>query len=250
MNLKNYNQLSYYEIDGNETPVVFLHGLAENAASSSFILDVFPKHRILLIDLPGHGHSAMNEQIDIYEIAKTVVQLIQHAGISNCIFAGHSLGAQVAMLIALMQPSLTIAMVLISPAGFEVFDANEQKIVLKSWEASVFVNDFLPFKTVMNKALEKTSASVIKAYMKSMMERTVREFINQMKCPVLIFVGTRDSLIPNRLFHRDKPIDFFMKIIKDLPNFKCIPLEGMDHWPMFDNKDSLVKIMLEHLNKT
>ncbi len=63
------------------------------------ILEVFPKHKVLLIDLPGHGNSTAYDQqaYSMEFMAKKVQEVLEYETISNPILMGHSMGGYVGL---------------------------------------------------------------------------------------------------------------------------------------------------------
>lgn len=90
----------HVEFDGaRDKPVlVFLHGL--NSSSSEWFhqrLFFQSRFRLMFIDLPGHGKSALASDPSISAIADDLRYLLNHYDIQNPILYGHSLGGIVVM---------------------------------------------------------------------------------------------------------------------------------------------------------
>lgn len=111
----------YYEIHGHGPRVlVFMHGiLMDSQMNRRLATDLAATgHRVILLDLPGHGLSdkprrASFHRMDTY--ARQVVRLLDHLGIERAVVGGVSLGANVSLLVAAQSPDRVEGMVLEMP---------------------------------------------------------------------------------------------------------------------------------------
>jgi pimeloyl-ACP methyl ester carboxylesterase len=100
----------YYEVHGTgPRVVVFLHGLLLDAQMNRRLADDLAErgHRVILLDMPGHGRSAKPHQawahrIDSY--AHYVVGLLDELGLDEAVVGGVSLGANVSLQVAVQTP--------------------------------------------------------------------------------------------------------------------------------------------------
>lgn len=111
----------FYEIHGHGPRVlVFMHGiLMDSQMNRRLATDLAAMgHRVILLDLPGHGRSdkprrASFHRMDTY--ARQVVKLLDHLGIDRACVGGVSLGANVSLLVAAQSPDRVQGMVLEMP---------------------------------------------------------------------------------------------------------------------------------------
>jgi pimeloyl-ACP methyl ester carboxylesterase len=100
----------HYEDYGTGTKVlVFMHGILMDSQMNRRLADNLASagHRVILLDLPGHGRSdkprhASAHRIDSY--AHYVVALLDHLGIDEAVIGGVSLGANVSLQVAAQSP--------------------------------------------------------------------------------------------------------------------------------------------------
>ncbi|MBV8463020.1 MAG: alpha/beta hydrolase, partial [Acidimicrobiales bacterium] len=100
----------YYEIHGHGPRVlVFMHGILLDSNMNRRIASDLAAlgHRVVLLDLPGHGHSekptrASYHRMDTY--ARHVVSLLDHLGIDQAVVGGVSLGGNVSLMVAAQNP--------------------------------------------------------------------------------------------------------------------------------------------------
>ena len=98
---------------------VFLHGLLGQGKNWSTIAKALLPSGSLLVDLPDHGRSPWSEDVSYESMAEAVSDLLREvAPPMPATLVGHSMGGNVAMLVALAEPELVgrLAVVDISPA--------------------------------------------------------------------------------------------------------------------------------------
>ena len=100
--------LRYLEWEGNGSPVILLHGLTVCAEYWSLTARLLAQqHRVVSVDLRGHGHSDKPDWgYDYQTVAGDVEQLCREIGIEGALLAGHSWGAAVALCLAASNPRI------------------------------------------------------------------------------------------------------------------------------------------------
>jgi len=118
-------RLHYHEA-GDGEPVVMLHGGGPGASAWSNFgsnLPVFAqRHRTLLVDQPGFGHSDKPEVSDQYFTfsADALVRLLDAVGLERVALVGNSLGGGTAARFALRHPDRAGRLVLMAPGGLNL----------------------------------------------------------------------------------------------------------------------------------
>jgi pimeloyl-ACP methyl ester carboxylesterase len=111
----------FYDVYGDEGPLlVYLHGLLIDSEINRGIAEAVAArgHRVVLLDLLGHGRSdkpthASEYRIDTY--ADQVFALLDHLGEHDAVLGGMSLGANVSLFAATRQPDRVRGLVLEMP---------------------------------------------------------------------------------------------------------------------------------------
>lgn len=125
----NGNHFSVADSGGNGLSVMFQHGLCGSAAQT---IEAFPQDsgaRLITLECRGHGATPMGpqEQVSIASFADDVLDLHQHLRLSTVVVGGISMGAAIALRIAVKQPDLVKALILVRPAwGVSSNPANMQ----------------------------------------------------------------------------------------------------------------------------
>jgi len=109
-------RIAYDDIGHGEPVVVLVHGLFEDRTYySEQVRHLSPRHRVLNIDLRGHGGSDVPEHgysLDI--LADDVAGVCDEASVKQAVFCGHSMA--VALKVATRRPDLAAGIVLLDGA--------------------------------------------------------------------------------------------------------------------------------------
>ncbi|MEV0900061.1 alpha/beta hydrolase [Actinoplanes sp. NPDC049802] len=96
----------YYEIQGEGSPLVLLHGGLGSGEMFAPVLPAFTANRqVILADLQGHGRTAdVDRPLDIRTMADDIAALIDHLGLEKPDVVGYSLGGGVGLHLAIAHP--------------------------------------------------------------------------------------------------------------------------------------------------
>ena len=127
-------RLHVYDAVGQGTlpPIVLLHGLGSAGAAFAGVATRLRPHtrRLVIPELPGHGFSARGDRPVTPEVLlEAVVAAIDHVLDEPAIIYGNSLGGALAIKYALHRPALVRSLVLVSPAGALLPDAEWEALV-------------------------------------------------------------------------------------------------------------------------
>jgi pimeloyl-ACP methyl ester carboxylesterase len=102
--------------EGTDPTVVLLHGAAGNALSWLPLLDAFEGHRVVAVDMPGHGMTPPMTHWAPEPLAFALAEGIGAVHRGALVVGGHSWGGKVAALIAASHPESTRGLLLVDPA--------------------------------------------------------------------------------------------------------------------------------------
>lgn len=127
MTLDYKNNQIHYEVYGQGTTLVLLHGFLESSIMWKPLLPELAKHNfVITLDLPGHGNSDDIANIHSMELmAEVVNELLKHLQIPSATFVGHSMGGYITLAFAELFPKKIQKLVLLNstPAA----DSEERK---------------------------------------------------------------------------------------------------------------------------
>src|SRR5919112_4402640 len=107
----------YYEIHGSGEPLVLLHG-AFSAIGSSFgelLPDLAETRQVIAFELQAHGRTAdIDRPLSIEQMADDVAAALRQLGIERADIFGYSMGASVALHLAIRHPDVVHKLVLAS----------------------------------------------------------------------------------------------------------------------------------------
>jgi pimeloyl-ACP methyl ester carboxylesterase len=210
------NHPVYYSTAGNGSPVVLLHGFAEDGTIwDQQVASLQKRFFVIVPDLPGSGDSTEWKDLSMEGLAEAVKEILAAENVSLVTVIGHSMGGYVALAFAEKYPELIKALGLFhstSYADSEEKISNRKKSIaflrehgtyafLKQTSLNLFCNDFRnahPEK--VNRLIEQYrgfSPETLIAYYEAMMERPDRsEILRVLTRPVLFIAGAGDNLIP------------------------------------------------------
>jgi pimeloyl-ACP methyl ester carboxylesterase len=108
-----------YAVSGDGPAVILVHGLGGTVENWRGIAPVLARnHRVLVPDLPGHGHSAaLAEAAHLDVFVDAVLAMADAEGIGSAVWFGHSLGGTVGLRAAVRRPDAVRGVVLAAAAG-------------------------------------------------------------------------------------------------------------------------------------
>jgi len=102
---------------GHGPTVVFVHGLGSRAEHWLPVArDLARDHRVVFVELPGHGLAAMPRELTLDDAALALDRAIREQGGEPVVLVGHSVGGLVAAAEALRAPARVRALVLVETA--------------------------------------------------------------------------------------------------------------------------------------
>lgn len=193
----------YYEIHGDGPPLVLLHGGVDPSQTFGAPLDAMAKtHKVIAIHMRGHGFSTDTDQPWSAELmADDVAAVLKQLGIGKARFMGYSLGAAIALQIAIRHPELVEKLVSVAvafstsgdyPEGRQMFAqmpamaAEFGKQLAASPLAELYPG--VDWETVFRKSGEMGQP-----------EHDWTEGIKAIKAPVLLVFADADSIRPEHV---------------------------------------------------
>jgi pimeloyl-ACP methyl ester carboxylesterase len=256
--------LRYVELNpGGTRTVVFLHGLGSYLKFWRAQLDATAArgYRVIALDQLGFGKSEKPATFPYTteSFAENVVEVLDLLGVKQATLVGHSMGGQTALSAAIRYPDRVEALVLASPAGFEVFSPREQKwfknvfsrpLVKDADEEAIWANvreaNFQHWSPAHEWLVEErvrlAKSPDFDAYAYAQVRTVeglaqnnfVRESLGRVSAPTLIVYGSGDRLIPNPYLHGGFTRDVMKAGQAQIPGATLTELAGCGHTVQLD----------------
>lgn len=206
----------HYRVTGYGTPVILLHGFAEDGSiwnkQVSFLQD---KYHLIIPDLPGSGESEMirDEQTGIDTYASCINHILEEENIHQCIMIGHSMGGYITLSFAEQYAGKLMAFGLFHSSAYA--DSDEKKEARQKSISFILDHGAEPFLETaipglfadpvksnkdMTDLLEKGKKfqpEALVQYYKAMINRPDRTHIlRATKLPVCMIMGIYDKAVP------------------------------------------------------
>ncbi len=204
-----------------DPPLILLHGWGFNARVwDDIVARLADQHRCLAVDLPGFGHSPVFD--GEYSLRSLARQLADDLP-ADALWVGWSLGALVAMQVAVDHPAAARALVLVAatpsfrrrPDWPHAVDAGVLegfgRDLVQRYEQTLerFITLQVrgsetprPVARVLRHRLRQAprpTVDVLQAGLKLLHEADLRKTLGLIRCPVNVLLGERDTLVPQEV---------------------------------------------------
>ncbi len=239
---------------GEGPPLVLIHGLGSSCTDWFLVSSgLAAHHRLILIDLRGHGQSSLAEHggYAVSRMANDVSLVLDHVGIEKSCMLGLSLGGCVTLQFALTYSHRVERMVLVNTfAKLRSNGLGSVKHRLSRLYASARNMDLLAQYVAAslfdNPAAQKIVHQRIRCNDLGVMRRTMIEIarlnllsqLHTITAPALVLIGDRDATVPRRCAH---------DLMNRLPQARLRVLRDAGHVLPFDQPDLFLKATLEFL---
>ena len=232
----------YYEEYGIGKPLVLLHGFGGCAQNwHPFTAKLSERHRLIVVDLRGHGHSTNPENRFTHrEAANDVFLLLEKLGIGRFSAMGISSGGMTLLHMATSQPKRIDSMVLISATSYF---PDQARVMLRG----------ASFGTMPQQVREMYRECAKRG------DEQVRQLIAQFNAlgkdyDDMNFTAQSLSTITARtlVVHGDRdrffPVEIPVSIYRSIPDAALWIIPGGDHAPIYDPRVPFTSTALRFLN--
>jgi len=243
-----------YDVSGNGSAVVFLHGFLENREIwQNYTTNLSNNYKVISIDLPGHGQSSNFGYCHSMEMmGEAVLAVLKSLKIRRFYLIGHSMGGYVSLAIAEFYPDSIKGLCLFHSTadndGIQKKKERQKVIKVVQRNKNIFIREsipnlfntgYKPYKRAINliqkMALSMSSQAII-ASLEGMRIRNNREIIIKFApYPVLYIIGKKDNVLP------------YKKLVQECKlteNAEHLLLEKTGHMGFIENpEDCFIGIM-------
>jgi pimeloyl-ACP methyl ester carboxylesterase len=241
--------VSYVDEGAGDDVVVLLHPMASALTVwRPTILALRDRHRVIAIDLPGHGKSAKPRGFRYHpeSFARVVLRLLDHLRLGRVTLVGNSNGGATALALTLRHPERVRRLVLVDAAGARAFPQRSRDVVASTFTAR-HLKTIVPWllRLSVRRLLFVARSPQTDAYVEDFVrQRDAREFddwaraqvqvaravmgydasarLARIRAPTLVVQGARDRLVPRA--HAEH-------FARAIPGARLVVLEGVGHMP-------------------
>lgn len=208
--LPNGTRMSYVELgDPSGSPVLLLHGYTDSSRVWTILAPQLLEHRLLIVDLRGHGGSSVPECCyALADFAYDAKLFLDSKGIGKASVVGHSLGSMIAQVMAAEYPERVERLALVgstvlAPAtrgnwmwtnilGLKEPVASNREF-LREWTANPTPVD-PEFAAYSQKEIEAVPMRVWRGVLRELADVPVGRLAPDVKAPILILSAGKDAL--------------------------------------------------------
>lgn len=250
-----------YESHGTGPSVVLNHSfLCTRAMWSPQVPALAAAHRVLNIDLRGHGASGpIRHPCSIYDLVGDTLAVMDHAGVDRAIWAGLSIGGMTALRAALTVPDRVTGLVLVDTDGGAETAWHRLKLFGMSWMGRALgMAPALPevSRNMFGRTTRRTRPALVNEWKRrfasvdlpsmfqiagALRQRDhVIPRLSTVKIPALVLVGLEDVALPPARSRR---------LAAALPNATLVELPETGHLASLEKPDAVTGAMMEFLGR-
>lgn len=236
--------------------LVLIHGAGDSLAVWGRQVDYFSKrHRVLAVDLPGHGARLSEPGLDRHEKnAQEVCRIMDQQDLTRAVVAGHSMGGAVALTMALEHPHRLQGLVLVATGARMKMRPDFLEHARQAAEAfghqvpssthsiplEQMVRPDTPASVVewLQQRIGKASAQATYADFQANNNFDVMARLSEIQVPTLVVSGSDDRMAPSK---------FAEFLASNIPGARLEVLTPSGHYPMVEQAERFHQVLEEFL---
>jgi 2-hydroxy-6-oxonona-2,4-dienedioate hydrolase len=237
LEIKKEGEFSYFESEGQGTPIILLHGLMGALSNFEALIRYFEgKNKIILPILPFFEIPL--RKLSVSSLVDHIAQFIEFKGYNEVYVLGNSLGGHIAQLYTMQHPEKVKGMILTGSSGlFEsamgsTFPKRGDYEYIKKKTQDVFYNPEVATKELVDNVYaivnDLRKAMCVVALAKSAIRHNLEDQLYKITSNTLIIWGVQDHVTPlwvGEKFH------------ECLVNSELIKIDKCGHAPMMERPD-------------
>ncbi|MCF6214875.1 MAG: acetoin dehydrogenase dihydrolipoyllysine-residue acetyltransferase subunit [Emcibacter sp.] len=244
--------IHYTDSGAGKATVVLIHGFGGSLASWGGLQSALAAtYRVISLELPGHGTSSkqINEE-DVRAFARLLLDFLEGLGIEEAYLVGHSLGGEIAALMAGLAPSRINSLTLISSYGgatkvdigyIDDFLTATRRKEVKAVLKRLFVDQAL----VNNDMIE----SLLKSRRLEGADQALRRIADMIKAGKMAKSSAPLPAIPAQVIigRGDNIITVDDVVLAEITNLSFV--EGAGHMPQLEKAAETTALIKDFINK-
>ncbi len=234
--------LDYHVYGSGEECLVFIHGLGSKKEFWNRQIELSEKFTLVTLDLHCHGESDDINEINIENLAKGVIDLLDYLKIKKSFICGLSLGGIVTQEIYKQRPQLVKGLVLSNTCSYipkfiqyvipkKIEDISVEKIIKRSLYHKKYANEAKNYFHIRNSYLDVTKSAIGVNYY---------SLLPDIHVPVLLIGSVFDNVVP--LFNQ-------LNMKQYIKNSKIEIFYKSSHLSNIEETEKFNKILSEFIEK-
>lgn len=232
-----------------EPTIVLLHGAGSDRSLWDLVLPALTEaHRVVRVELPGHGASPMIPEITVKEAARAVDRALERERVERALLVGHSYGAWVVLEEAVARPKRVSAVAVLDMGSYTPQDsarnASLERYIQERYPSlinaifMVMSENPVECDSAVAKAL-RVPREVLTAYLRDSWRIDLRPRIRNLKTPIH-FIATEGSWPAAQPWENARP-RFGYVTAGPVEGYR---IAGSGHLLMRDRPDTLAALLL------
>ncbi len=207
----------HYEVSGSGPPIVLTHSfLCDGSLFRDQVTALSRSHRVINIDLRGHGRSGPSESAyTIYTLVEDVVAVLDAEGATSAIWMGLSIGGFLSLRAALTRPERVKALILLDTDAGTESAWKKVKYMAMKWGLQTLGPRFIVpaiMPIMLGKTTLRSRPQIRAQYQRFFLDMRVKSIcsgidaitqrddllgrLREIRVPTLVVVGAEDQPLP------------------------------------------------------
>jgi pimeloyl-ACP methyl ester carboxylesterase len=243
--------LVYSAAGAGEPGLVFIHGgLANRGFWDGQLASFADRHRVVALDLPGHGESGANRRTwGLPAYGADVRAVVDAERLARLIVFGNSLGGPVAIEAALLLPDRVIGVV-----GVDTFHRLDYAVTAEEarQRAEAFRDDYAgSLKEMVTMLFHPDADPAVRADAEQRMEGTSREAVYSMFMSMAgydVGAAARRLTVPLRAINGDLYPTDMSTVRRVYADFDAVVMTHVGHYPMLERPAEFNRLVAQTID--
>jgi sigma-B regulation protein RsbQ len=240
------HRVHYKDLGNGRPALVFVHGWTCDTSVWRLQAAAFARdHRVIAIDLPGHGRSDAPEVAYTMGLfARAVEAVMRDAGVSKAVLVGHSMGTPVVREFYRLHPDETQALVAVDGSFRALFSREDAEKLLAPYRGSDYKHALERFADYMIPADQAALREDLKTVMTKTPQRVAVSAFENMIDPANFREDPIRVPLLNVLAKSSRwPDDYEAFVRKLAPGAEYRVMEGVGHFLMLQKPEEFDAIL-------